>query len=56
MAVSISEYISSFVLADCSEKNLLVPNIEELIEDVSINPADPSSSIFGKSDNFCILK
>ena len=38
------------------EKNLLVPNIEELMADVSIRPAVPSSSIVGKSDNFCILK
>ena len=28
------------VLEDCSEKNLLVPNIEELTADVSIKPAE----------------
>ena len=26
------------------------------IDDVSISPADPNSSIVGKSDNFCMLK
>ena len=52
MTLSISEYISSLVLDDCSEKNLLVPNIEELTAEVSINPAVPNSSIVGKSDSF----
>ena len=47
-----SEYMSSFVFDDCSEKNLLVPNIEELTAEVSIKPAVPSSSTVGKSDNF----
>ena len=47
-----SEYMSSFVFDDCSEKNLLVPNIEELTVEVSIKPAVQSSSTVGKSDNF----
>ena len=41
---------------DCSLKNLPVPNIEESTDPASINPAEESSSIVGKSDSFFILK
>ena len=34
----------------------IIPQDEELIVEVSINPADPSSSMLGKSDSFCMLK
>ena len=40
----------------CSLKNFPVPKIDLSILDVSISPAEPSSSIVGKSDNFWILK
>ena len=37
-------------------KNFPVPKIDLSIAAVSIKPADPNSSIVGKSVNFCILK
>ena len=46
----------SFFSFTCSLKNLPVPKIEVSTFELSINPADESSSIFGKSDNFWRLK
>ena len=40
------------VFDDCSEKNLPVPKIDEFTDEASIRPAEPNSSIVGKSDNF----
>ena len=41
---------------DCSLKNLFVPKIDASTEEVSMSPAELSSSTEGKSESFCILK
>ena len=48
--------MSSFFSFACSLKNLPVPKIEVSTFELSINPADESSSIFGKSDSFLEVK
>ena len=51
--VDSSSVISSLIVFDdCSEKNLPVPKIDEFTDEASIRPAEPNSSIVGKSDNF----
>ena len=51
-ASSISSYMFLFSEIDCSLKNFPVPKMDLSILEVSIKPADPSSSIVGKSNNF----